>query len=35
LFFYISHAIKTVASLLSGSLLLIVIYEADNKQKKA
>ena len=26
--------IKTVAGLLSGSLLLTVIYEADDKQKK-
>jgi len=34
LFFYISHAIKTVGSLLSGNLLLTVIDEAGNKQKK-
>ncbi len=35
MFFYISHAIKTVAGLFSGSLLLTVIYEADDKQKKS
>ena len=32
---FMGDVIKTVASLLSGSLLLTVIYEADNRQKKA
>lgn len=31
---FMGDVIKTVASLLSGSLLLTVIYEADDKQKK-
>jgi len=35
LFFYISHAIKTVAGLFSGSLLLTVSYEADTRQEKS
>ena len=30
---FMGDVIKTVASLLSGSLLLTVIYEADDKQK--
>ena len=31
---FMGDVIKTVASLLSGSLLLTVIYEADDKHKK-
>ena len=31
---FMGDVIKTVASLLSGSLLLTVIYEADNKRRK-